>query len=161
MKIKAIELIRPINLDYIFGITGNYTVSKLDNHIFDMSETNKGYMVLYKGQKAFIPESNVAAVLFEEEKTGNMRAILVNFLYLIGAAVMFYPAISGKVYLSAICIPVGITICVFSLALPQSKSSEFNHDILDSHLVDNHKFQIWNSDKKVEDFSKIIEGFNQ
>lgn len=69
MKIKAIELVRPINLDYIFGITGSYTVSKLDNHIFDMSETNKGYMVLYKGQKAFIPESNVAAVLFEEEKT--------------------------------------------------------------------------------------------
>lgn len=85
-----------------------------------------------------------------------MRAILVNFLYLIGAAVMFYPAISGKVYLSAICIPVGITICTFSLVLPQSKGSELNYDILDSHLVDNHKFQIWNSDKKVEEFSKII-----
>ena len=28
--------------------------------------------------------------------------------------------------------------------------------MLDSHLLDNHKFQIWNSDKKVEEFSKII-----
>lgn len=63
--IKQLILIKPLNMDLLFGIKGDYNQQLIQSKKFEITEIEGGFIVEKDGNKVFIPLHNIACVSYE------------------------------------------------------------------------------------------------